>query len=207
MTLLLATRNPKKVHELRRLLKGVPVRFLTLGQFPDIPAVEEDGKTFRSNALKKAMIPSRSTILPVLAEDSGLEVRALGGAPGVRSARYAGADQDDAGNVAKLLKVLKKFPRSQRQARFVCSMVLAAGGKPIGIFEGSCAGWISFSARGKTGFGYDPVFIPAGRQKTMADLGPRLKDRLSHRAQAARKLKAWLRANPSAGPGGSRAAR
>ncbi|MBI3616492.1 MAG: RdgB/HAM1 family non-canonical purine NTP pyrophosphatase [Candidatus Omnitrophica bacterium] len=192
MTFLLATRNRKKAAEFKRLLKGFPVRFLTLDLFPELPPVKEDGASFKANAIKKAVEPSRRTILPVLAEDSGLEVKELGGRPGVRSARFAGAAQDDHANVAKLLRSMKKVPNSRRQARFVCCMALAAGGRLIRTFQGTCSGSIARQPAGRTGFGYDPVFIPWGHAKTMAQLGPRLKDRLSHRSRAAMKLKQIL---------------
>ncbi|MBI3318657.1 MAG: RdgB/HAM1 family non-canonical purine NTP pyrophosphatase [Candidatus Omnitrophica bacterium] len=193
VTLLLASRNRHKARELRRLLKGLPVRFLTLDQFPDIPPVEEDGATFRANAVKKGLQVSRRTILPVLAEDSGLEVRALGGRPGVRSARFVGERASDQANVAKLLKVMAPVPESRRQARFVCVMALSVGGKLIRTFEGECPGSIASAAAGRTGFGYDPVFIPRGRLETMAQLGAAVKDAVSHRAKAAAQLKNWLR--------------
>ncbi len=176
------------------MLKGLPVRFVTLDRFPSIPSVHENGATFRANALKKAVQTSRHTILPVLAEDSGLEVKALGGRPGVRSARFAGKDQNDQANVDKLLRLMKKVPASRRQARFVCLMAVVVGGRPIRTFQGSCAGSVALERTGKGGFGYDPVFIPAGKKKTTAELSPKEKDRLSHRGKAARLLRDWLTA-------------
>ena len=193
MTFLLATRNRHKVRELRRLLKGLPVRLITLDRFPGIPPVREDGSTFRANAVKKALQTSRHTPLPVLAEDSGLEVRALGGRPGVRSARFAGKAQDDRANVAKLLRVMIRVPASRRQARFVCVMAVAAGGRLVQTFQGVCRGSIAFEPAGRRGFGYDPVFIPSGFRKTSAQLAGREKDVLSHRGQAARVLARRLR--------------
>lgn len=190
--MLIATRNRHKVRELRRLLKGVPVRFLTLDAFGDFPLVEETGSTFRANAVKKAVERSRGTALPVLAEDSGLEVRVLGGRPGVQSARYAGARQDDQANLVKLLRELAKIPSGRRQAQFVCAMAFAVGGRLIQTFHGSCAGSIALQAAGKTGFGYDPIFIPRGHRKTMSQLGARIKDALSHRRQAADQFRRYL---------------
>ena len=143
--------------------------------------------------MKKAVETSRRTILPVLAEDSGLEVRALGGRPGVRSARFAGAAQSDHANIEKLLGSMKKIPKSQRQARFICCLALAVGGRVIRTFQEICPGSIALGAAGRSGFGYDPVFIPRGYAKTTAQLGPRLKDTLSHRSKAAMKFKAWLK--------------
>lgn len=196
MTLLLATRNRKKAQELRRLLKGARHHFkgrlLSLDRFPDIPPVREDGNTFRANAVKKAVAVSRHTILPVLAEDSGLEVRALGGKPGVRSARYAGAAQNDQANIQLLLKRMRSVPVFQRQARFISCLGLGVGGKLVKVFQGSCAGSLAFRPAGRTGFGYDPVFIPWGFHQTMAQLGPRIKNSLSHRAVAVREFLTWL---------------
>lgn len=200
-TLLLATRNRRKAREIERLLKEFPIRLVTLDRFPEIPPVKEDQATFRANAVKKAVTTSRHTILPVLAEDSGLEVRALGGKPGLFSARFAGPAQDDRANNAKLLRMLRNFPPSRRGARFVCWMALAIGGRLVRTFRGACSGSIALQPAGRTGFGYDPVFIPHGHRRTMAQLGPRLKDRLSHRSRAAEQFSRWLKTGPSAGPG------
>ena len=201
MTFLLATRNRHKVLELRRLLRGLPVRLITLDRFPEIRPVREDGTTFRANAVKKAVQTSRHTPLPVLAEDSGLEVQALKGRPGVHSARFArhktggqaGKAQDDEANVAKLLRVMARVPAGRRKARFVCVMAMAVGGKLVRTFQGICRGSIAFEPAGRGGFGYDPVFISSGFRKTTAQLGGREKDGLSHRGQAVRALARWLR--------------
>lgn len=192
-TFLLATRNRHKVRELRRLLKGLPVRLLTLDRFPDIPPVREEGATFRANAVKKGMQTSRHTLLPVIAEDSGLEVRALGGRPGVRSARFAGKNQVDQANLDKLLRLMKNVRPRRRQARFVCVVAVAAGGRLIRTFSGVCRGSIAFARSGRGGFGYDPVFVPAGLRKTAAELRAAEKDRISHRGQAARAMGRWIR--------------
>ena len=193
LTFLLATRNRHKVRELKRLLR-FPARFLTMDRFEALRSAREDGATFRSNAAKKAIAVSRRIPLPVLAEDSGIEVRALGGKPAVRSARFAGPAQNDSANNRKILRLLDRVPRSRRQARYVCCMALAVDGEVVRFFEGTCAGAIALKPAGKTGFGYDPLFIPAGQRRTMAQLGSRVKDRISHRAQAARKLDRWLEA-------------
>ena len=179
-----------------------------LDRFPAIPPVLEDGSTFRANAAKKAIQTSRHTILPVIAEDSGLEVRALGGRPGVRSARFAlrraqgerTQHQVDRANVEKLLRALARAPAGRRHARFVCAMAVAAGGRLIKTFQGICEGSIAFKESGRGGFGYDPVFIPRGSRKTTAQLSPARKDGLSHRGQAARALAKWLRKDRSASP-------
>ncbi len=219
MTLLLATRNRHKARELRQLLNGTRLRLegaapltppgarlrlLCADDFSGLPAVREDGATLRANAVKKAVVTSRRTILPVLAEDSGLEVRALEGRPGVRSARYARPQKPhrrvgprhppgDRANVAKLLKEMSKVPPSRRQARFVCVMALAAGGKLLRTFKGISPGSIALKPRGKGGFGYDPVFIPRGFHKTMAEMSLFRKNRLSHRGRAAARFSAWIR--------------
>lgn len=192
LTLLFATKNRHKVRELRRILKEVPVRLVALDRFPAIPPVHENGATFRANAVKKAVQASRHTILPVIAEDSGLEVRALGGRPGIRSARFAGPTQNDRANLEKLLRVMARVPASRRQARFVCVMALAAGGRLIKTFEGDCRGSIAFEREGRGGFGYDPVFIPTGDRQTMAQVSASLKDSLSHRSQAVKRLSRWV---------------
>ncbi len=207
MTFLLATRNPKKARELKQLLQRSrspqPFHLLTLDRFPEIPPVQEDGETFQANAVKKAVETSRQTILPVLAEDSGLEVRALQGQPGVRSARYAGDAQDDRANIAKLLRRMERIPYSRRQARFVSCLALGLGGQIIKTFQGTCSGSIAPIPRGKSGFGYDPVFIPRGNRKALAQLGPRVKNSLSHRASAVQRFLDWLvRRYPGTDPEG-----
>lgn len=201
-TLLLATRNRHKVKEFRRIFRGSGVRFVALDRFPDISGVDEDGATFEANALKKAVQTSRHTLLPVLAEDSGLEVRALGGRPGVCSARFAGAAQSDSANNAKLIRAMAGVPASRRQARYVCVMALAVGGKPARTFRGSCPGFIAKVPAGRRGFGYDPLFIPRGAQKTAAQLPAGEKDRWSHRAAAARRLKEWFKRPRRPSPAG-----
>ncbi len=174
------------------MLNRLPVRLVTLDRFPELPPVHEDGATFLANAVKKAVQTSRHTILPVLAEDSGLEVGALGGRPGVRSARFAGKDQNDRANVEKLLRLLHAVPPRKRQGRFVCVMAVAIGGRLIRTFQGVCRGSIAAGRAGRGGFGYDPVFIPAGSRKTTAQMSPARKDRVSHRGAAARALAAWI---------------
>lgn len=193
LTLLLATRNPKKGRELRRLLRGLPIRIMTLDPFPDISAVKEDAPTFEGNAVKKAVVVSGHTILPVLADDSGLMVRALGGLPGVRSARFAGAGQNDRKNMKKLLNLMKDVPASRRSARFVCVLALAVGGRLVKTFRGTCSGSIAFAMAGRHGFGYDPLFIPQVSSKTFAQWGPKAKDAISHRTRAIQKFQKWLK--------------
>ena len=207
-TLLIATRNRHKVAEIRAMLGGT-FSLLTLEDFPDAPETVEDAATFSGNAVKKAAQLARwirenspaktSAANPalVLADDSGLEVDALGGAPGVHSARFAALDQaensPDADNNAKLLRLLKDLPLEKRTARFRCVLALvetATGDAQW--FDGACEGKILSAPRGENGFGYDPLFVPDGFDRTFAELGEDIKNRLSHRAQALDKLKAAM---------------
>lgn len=208
MTLLIATRNGHKVGEIRAIL-GEGFRYLTLADVPGAPAVIEDAPTFAGNAAKKAtelaahLLRQRPSLIPegaVLADDSGLEVDALGGAPGVHSARFAALDAGtaagnapDADNNTKLLRLLAEVPADKRTARFRCVIAWApAGGGPVRTFDGACEGRIEFAPRGQGGFGYDPLFVPAGYERSFAELGEEEKNQLSHRAAALGKLKAWL---------------
>jgi XTP/dITP diphosphohydrolase len=222
--LVMATRNDHKVREIRAILGG---RFhcLTLNDFAGAPKTIEDAGTFGGNATKKAVelarwlspmrlsaLDSRPSTLHVLADDSGLEVDALGGAPGVHSARFAAADasasglpgavnNSDADNNAKLLRLLKDVPLANRTARFRCVLALTpappgtrTGASPVcyadeaelqtELFEGVCEGRLSFTPRGESGFGYDPLFIPLGYEQSFAELGEEAKNKLSHRARA-----------------------
>jgi XTP/dITP diphosphohydrolase len=220
-TLVIATRNLHKLREIRGIL-GEGFDYRTLQDFPGAPAVTEDAGTFAGNAAKKAITLSTwlagnpdfsyrvaQSAVCVLADDSGLEVDALGGAPGVHSARFAalgGAGQGNAGdsaNNAKLLRLLADVPADQRRARFRCVIALAPVLPPpdrvVGeaetqteLFEGVCEGGIGFEPRGQNGFGYDPLFTPLGHTQSFAELSEAVKNRLSHRAQALMKLKARL---------------
>ena len=154
--------------------------------------VEETGRTFEENAILKAVAVSRAVAGLVVADDSGLEVAALGGAPGVYSARYAGEGAKDEENVAKLLAELGNLERADRGARFRCALALACQGELIAVFHGDVAGVIAERPRGKRGFGYDPVFIPAGFDQTFAELGDEVKNQMSHRAVAIQKLREQL---------------
>ncbi|OPY05703.1 MAG: dITP/XTP pyrophosphatase [Syntrophaceae bacterium PtaB.Bin038] len=189
---MLATRNEGKVRELRQMLQDLPVEVLSLKDFPGVPEVEEDGGTFRDNALKKAREVSRHIAETVLADDSGLEVDALGGLPGIHSARYAGAGANDAANNAKLLKALEEVPREKRGAVFRCVLVLYSPDGRSEVFEGSWRGEILFAPRGALGFGYDPLFLDPGQGLTAAELPPERKNRISHRGQAFAKFREWL---------------
>lgn len=190
----LATNNLGKVGELRAILNGTGLELLAAGDAGGAPEVEETGATFEENALIKARAVSEHTGVAAIADDSGLEVDVLGGAPGVGSARYAGDEQNDAANVAKLMAALAAVPEEERQARFVCVAAYAdATGQPV-TARGTCEGRIADSPRGTQGFGYDPVFIPKGYAETMAELDPDTKNAISHRGRAFRALREQLRA-------------
>jgi XTP/dITP diphosphohydrolase len=193
MTIVLATRNKKKVEEISRMFEGYDIRFLTVDSFPGCPEVEEDGKTFRQNAVKKAVHIAKFTGCPAIADDSGLEVKALGGAPGVFSARYAGSDADDRQNLKKLLREMISFKGEQRHARFVCCVTFALPDGSFETFTGYAKGQIAEKPKGFNGFGYDPVFYPSGHDRTFAEMSDAEKDELSHRGKALKKLYIYLK--------------
>ncbi|MEJ2199806.1 MAG: XTP/dITP diphosphatase [Desulfuromonadaceae bacterium] len=193
MELLVATRNAGKLKEIQCLLNELGIGVRGLADFPDLPEVVEDGATFADNATKKAQTIARLTGLPTLADDSGLEVEALGGQPGVYSARYAGAGASDADNNRKLLAALAGIAVRQRQAAFCCVMALSLGGEPPQLFHGRVAGLILERQRGDGGFGYDPLFLVKEYGKTMAELPLEVKNRISHRGQALRQVVEFLR--------------
>ncbi len=191
MRIVLATRNRGKLAELERLLAGLDVEFVPIEVLVDRPP-EEVGDTFEENALTKARAAVIETALPALADDSGLEVDALGGDPGVISARYAGPHGDDAANRAKLLAALAAVPPERRGARFVCAAALVCPDGREWVSRGIMEGRISTEPRGKRGFGYDPVFIALGENRTNAELPAEVKDARSHRGSAFRALRATL---------------
>lgn len=184
--MVLATKNRDKLEEFRRLLPELDI--ISLDAYPWVELPPEGDRSFRENALSKARACMRATGMASLADDSGLVVDALGGAPGVMSARYSGQDASDADNLRLLLRNLSEVEPSHRSARFVCVLALVA---PEGewVFEGVCEGEIALKPAGSNGFGYDPVFIPRGSSRTFAEMCPREKDIYSHRARAAFKLK------------------
>ena len=192
--LVVATRNPHKVRELSELLAGEGVELVSLADFPGAPAVAETGEDFRENAVSKALAAARHTGLTALADDSGLEVDALDGAPGVRSARFAGPEATDAANNRKLLELLAGVPREGRRARFRCVLALADPDGTVETVEGRCEGRIAEAPRGQGGFGYDPLFEEPQTGLTFAEMDSRTKHRYSHRARAAEALKPLLRA-------------
>ena len=213
-TLLLATRNAHKVGEIRSILCE-RFQYLTLRDFPEAPEVVEDADTFAGNATKKATelagwlarkplrITHHASRLAVLADDSGLEVDLLNGQPGVHSARFAARDTAAAGNSpdmtnnAKLLRLLAGMPAEKRTGRFRCVLALVTADtppaiRPAQLFDGVCEGRIDFAPQGTNGFGYDPLFIPNGHTSSFAELGETVKNQLSHRPQALRKLQVAL---------------
>ena len=191
MDIVLATRNRKKVEEMRRITEGMDISILTLDDFPECPEVDEDGTTFEENAVKKALAVARHTGKPALADDSGLEVYALNGAPGTRSARYAGEDADDTRNVEKLLHEMRLAVN--RKARFVCCLAFAIPGGKVNVFRGYAQGSIGTKPEGMRGFGYDPVFYPDGFDKTFAEMSDKEKDSLSHRGKALQEFQRYLK--------------
>lgn len=192
LQLVLATRNSGKVAEFRAGLADLEFTILSLSDFPACPEVVEDGTTFAANALKKARAAFAYTGFPSLADDSGLEVDALGGAPGVESHRFAGPAGDDAANNAKLLALLSGVPEAQRSARFRAVLALVWGpGKELTV-EGTCEGRILAAPRGAGGFGYDPLFYLPERGLTLAELPVTEKNAVSHRGEAIRRLRIAL---------------
>jgi XTP/dITP diphosphohydrolase len=195
MDLVLATTNKGKLKEIQALLSGLDMKVMSLADFPGCPEVVEDGSTFRENALKKARAVAEYTGRLAVADDSGLCVDALRGAPGVYSARFSGKGDDDLKNNRKLLRLMKAVPDKERGARFVCVLALA-GPKGTGykerVLRGEVRGRITREMRGPRGFGYDPLFYYTRAKMTFAEMGPDEKNLVSHRARALAKLKSLL---------------
>jgi len=190
--LLLATTNQGKAAEYRDLLKGLDLEMVTLDQAGIRQEADESFNTFEENARHKAAFYAELGGLLTLADDSGLEVDALNGEPGVRSSRYAGDNATDADRVDFLLNKLKSIPRQKRRARFRCVIAVARPGGQIETVEGACDGYIATEPRGHNGFGYDPVFYLPDYDKTIAELPPEIKNRISHRGRAAVKMRRLL---------------
>jgi XTP/dITP diphosphohydrolase len=190
--IIIATRNQGKAEEFASFfgLYGIQVKTL-LDLDKNLPDVEETGTTFEENAKIKASEIAALLKQPVLADDSGLVVDALNGAPGIYSARYAGEEKNDEKNNIKLLEKLQGVPMNKRTARFVCVLAISVPGEDIEYFKGYCEGTIARQAKGNNGFGYDPLFIPEGYSKTMAELTADEKNSISHRNQAFQSLKKW----------------
>ncbi len=186
VTIVFATRNAHKVKEVTEILGDLPIKILTLQEFPQIGEILETGKSFEENALIKARTAYQATGLLSMADDSGLEVDALNGAPGIYSARYAGEGHDYQANNKKLLEELRDVPPEKRTARFRC-VVAIVGPDVESTVEGVIHGRIADKPRGHKGFGYDPIFIPEGYRQTFAQLGESIKNKISHRARAFQK--------------------
>jgi len=193
MDIVLATTNRKKVEEIKKIfgVMNTASRIFTLNDFPAVGDVIEDGDTFEANALKKARHVHAATRMTAIADDSGLEVDALGGAPGVFSARYAGEGASDDQNSAKLLEVLKDVPDEKRGARFACCIALVSSTE-VKTFLGYVEGTIGRELKGHNGFGYDPLFYPKGSNRTFAEMSDTEKNAMSHRANALRELQKYL---------------
>ncbi len=191
--LVLATRNQDKGRELAALLKDLGIRIRTLAEFPAAPEVVEDGETCEANAVKKAVAIAQYTKLPAAADDTGLMVEALGGRPGVHAARYAGEGATYEDNCKKLLHELAGVPRERRGARFVTVAAVADPKGTVEVVQGSLDGLITEAPAGTKGFGYDPVFFVSELGKTLAQLTPEEKNRISHRARAFAKVREFLK--------------
>jgi XTP/dITP diphosphohydrolase len=193
----IASQNPGKIREIRSICADWPVEWITAdeheGAWPD---VEETAESYLENALLKAHVVADAVGIPAVADDSGIEVDALGGAPGPRSARYAGKEATEGQNLRMLIRAVSGVPAAGRTARYRCLAVLAwPDGRELWT-EGTCEGSLVSKPRGTGGFGYDPIFVPAGWEQTMAELPPKEKDRISHRGRAFRALRELLDQDP-----------
>jgi len=191
--IVLASRNPKKIKELKALLADLPVRVLSLDDFCGVPEVEETGQTFAENAEIKAKTVAQATGLISVADDSGLEVDALGGQPGVYSNRFAGPDATDRDKYMRILELLQGVPDDNRTARFHAAVAVATPEGETVVVEGTCEGRIAREPRGEGGFGYDPIFYLPEFGRTMAELPPDVKNQISHRAKAMHAAKNVIR--------------
>lgn len=196
--LLLGTRNPGKVREIETILGDIPWRLRSLNEFANVGVAAETAATYAENAIAKAQFYACEAGLYTLADDSGLEVEALGRAPGVFSARYAGENASDADRRVILLSELSQQTSENHSARFICVVAIATpDGTVLNISEGTCDGKIIFNERGTNGFGYDPLFVPDGFTQTFAELSDSIKNQISHRARALRKAREFLLSNQS----------
>lgn len=191
--LIVASRNKGKIAEIKELLAGLPYQVTSLLDYPHLPDVVEDGKTYKANALKKAVEIAKLTGKMTMSDDSGIEVKALNNAPGIYSARFAGYGASEADKNRKLFEMLKGVPMSKRQARYRCVIALVDGkGKAVGVVEGTCSGYITTEERGSNGFGFDPLFLLKRYNKTFGELPASIKKSISHRARALRKFKVLI---------------
>ena len=188
----MATGNRKKLKEIQAILSEAPFRIRCLTDFPEIPEPEENGRTFAENAVLKAKYYAKELGRTVLAEDSGLEIEALDGKPGVYSARFAGPEKKDADNIAAVLNLMKKIPAPKRRASFTSAACVATPEGRTFLFKGKREGFIALKPAGKNGFGYDPIFFLPEMKKTFAELSPRQKNALSHRRIALKKVREFL---------------
>jgi len=187
--LIVATKNKKKLLEIKEILKDYPLKITSLADYSYTPRVVENAKTFQENAIKKAVKIAHFMKKLTLGEDSGLCIEALGGAPGVYSARFSGKDKSDTKNNLKVLRLMQGLPQNKRKAWYVCAVAIADENGLIGVVEGKCFGVIGFEPKGNSGFGYDPLFVIPKYKKTFAQLGPQIKHKMSHRFRALEKVR------------------
>jgi len=191
--LIVASRNKGKVREIKELLSNLPFKVSSLLDYPHIPEIIEDGKTYRANALKKAREVALATGKICMSDDSGIEVKALDNAPGIYSARFAGEGASEKARNKKLFKMLKDVPMSKRQARYRCVIALVnAKGEELGFVQGTCSGFVTTKDIGTNGFGFDSLFLLKRYNKTFGQLPPELKAKISHRARALKKFRRLL---------------
>jgi XTP/dITP diphosphohydrolase len=189
MELVVATKNKKKLQEIKDILKGLDVEVTSVANYSGTPRIIENGKTFKENAIKKAVKIARFTGKLTLGEDSGLCIDVLGGKPGIYSSRFSGRNKSDAKNNEKVLKLLENVPQGKRKAHYVAAVALADKSGLLGVVEGKCHGRIGFELKGARGFGYDPLFVIPEYNKTFAQLGERIKHKMSHRYHALEKAR------------------
>lgn len=190
--LVLATRNAGKAREIAAIYDHLAIAWLSLAEMPHIGAAAEEGHTYAENAAAKARTVAVAARLPALADDSGVEIDALGGAPGVHSARFLGPSATDAQRNARIIRELQGIPEARRTARYVAVVAVALPDGSVRVFEGACEGSIARAPRGSGGFGYDPIFVPAGETRTMAEIPAGIKNRISHRARALHAAEAYV---------------
>lgn len=193
MEIVVATKNKGKIKEIREVLKGIDAEILSLDEIGLEIEIEEDGRTYSENAVKKAAEVAKRSGRISLADDSGLEIDALNGKPGINSSRFAGINADDRERNLKVLEMMKDVPNGKRGARFRCVIAVAEPNGKLYTCEGVCEGEIAESIRGDKGFGYDPIFIVPEYGKTFGELGPEVKDKISHRAKALKKAKELIK--------------
>jgi len=190
--LIVATKNKGKLREIKELLADMDIKVTSLADYPDAPIIEEDGKTFAQNAIKKSVTIAMYTKKLVMGEDSGIEVKALRNKPGIYSARFSGEKATDLKNNKKLLSSLKGVPMAKRQARYRCFVAIADAHRVVDVVSGTCSGLIGHKEKGSNGFGYDPLFVIPRYGKTFGELDPAIKSKISHRARALKKVKRLL---------------